>query len=333
KQRVGERFLSRTIQIDDDVATGNEVEGARERRLAKYVTSLESRDCANRRDDRSSVAHPREELIEQLRCGVGEGRRQIGGAICGLERRAIYVAAHHGYASQPHELATGASVLMKEGSQRVGLLTGRSPRTPDVDVPSAAPEFRNHVLCRGCKRVRIAKEARDVHGQSIDETLVLAAIAVQQSAVLRVGRGAARAHPDGYATPDASVLVIRSAELALARDLLGEILKSVVGWVVLHIQRHSASRWCARRYASLASSKRPSRCSESAKFRCSCGSVESSIRPRSTVRNASSKSPRASYATARLFHRTAYDGYTCTASLNSAIARSRSLTIAAARPA
>src|SRR6185437_13421530 len=114
EQRIHQGFLGSAIEIDDDVPARNQIERTGGWRLSQYVTSLESCYRANRREHCSSIAQPREELVQQLRCRVRERRRQIRCAVRSIEGRAIDVAAYHGHPAEATERARRTSVLIEE---------------------------------------------------------------------------------------------------------------------------------------------------------------------------------------------------------------------------
>src|SRR6185312_14360992 len=85
EQRLDKSFLSSAIQVDDDVATCDEIERRGSWRVSEYVTSFEPCDRANRGDHRSSVSHSRKQPVEYFRRSIRERCRQICRAIRRVE--------------------------------------------------------------------------------------------------------------------------------------------------------------------------------------------------------------------------------------------------------
>src|SRR6476661_2779570 len=108
---------------------------------------------------------------------------------------------------------------VKERRDGIRLLARRAAGAPHRQRLLALPERGDHPLRHGGERVEVAEELRDVDGERIEQAIVLRAVAVEHARIVVIRVHPPRAHADRDAAAKALLLVARTAEAALTRDL------------------------------------------------------------------------------------------------------------------
>src|SRR5205823_12863080 len=170
-------LLGVAVEVDEDVAAGDELIAAGCRgKVIQQVAAREANDPPHGGGDRIR-RRCREVALAQLRGRLFESRLRKLAALRRGEAGSIDVGAENVEAVEMPQQAVQRRVTMEEYAEGVRLFTARAAGGPHLDRPLALPERRNDMLGDGLVHRPIAKQLRDVDGQSVEEAVIISRVA------------------------------------------------------------------------------------------------------------------------------------------------------------
>ncbi len=167
-ERLDEPFLHRPIQVDQEVAAGNQIE-VRERWIADDVVRGEQHELAQLTPDPVATRLPQEEALQALLGEIGDVRVRIEGLSRGGNRLLVEIGGEH---LDLRLLDRTLSLLGEQHGNRIGLLAGGARRHPDANLIVAAlvlDDLRQHLRRQRVERQRVAEEIRDADEQFLHQ--------------------------------------------------------------------------------------------------------------------------------------------------------------------